>query len=1229
MPPTTPEADPRTLAVETETVGPRIGDRLADRFTLLAMLGAGAHGVVYEARDESSGRRVALKILSRLDPDELYRFKREFRVLADVSDEHLVTLHELFIDDAGAFFTMELVRGTDLLSWVRGEDFEQIDEERLRDTLWQLCEGLEALHGFGRLHRDLKPSNVLVSDEGRVSVADFGLAEELAALSKERELVGTPAYMSPEQAVGHDLTPASDWYSLGVILYEALTGTLPFAGCFGMQMLMAKQGAEPPPPSSVDPDVPPDLDNLCVGLLRRLPEERITGPQILEFLGRRPSASWSRSWVSKARGRVDELRQLHDAFTHAREGSDGKAAVFLLHGRSGMGKTTLLDAFVEELHGTAVVLRGRCYERESLPYKGLDALVDELRAHVHRERITLTATPGSGSLVQLFPVLADVPGIGDASSATFPEDPVERRRQAVTALGQVLLQLVQREPLVLVLDDLQWCDADTVAVLVALLRPPTRPGVLVIGSYRDEDLERTSPIEDLRAELERLRGEVRLDVLSVEPLPPPSARELAEHLLGAQPDAQALAQTIAAEAEGNPLFIAELVRSVVAGRRLGEGVPLTLDDVIRDRAAALPHEARALLELSVLASGPLAQAVVIEAAQVEAASEMLALLRSRSFVRTGGPLPADPLEPFHDRIRTAIAATLDEDQRTQGHARLAAVLEREHADPDSVAAHLLGAGEAQRAGEYVAQAAATASESLAFERAARLYALALELVPGTTSAQSGWRQARAEALAHAGRSAESAAAYREACHHAPDSRQLSLQRNAAEQWLRSGRIDEGIRELSGVFEALGLRLPSDPRLALAGFLWQRTRIRLRGTEFIERDEAQIDPRLLLKVDTTWTAATGLQQSNVMVGQYFQAQHLLFALEAGEPHRVARALGVEAIYASTSGSEGAAQVDELLERVLGLARRLDDPRAHGIAHLAAAAASLYRGRFVGARPHLEQAQSILRSKCTNVAWELSMVRTYLIMVLYHLGDIPGLERTMAVTLADADERDDVHTSLLNRLAFGPMPALAAGDLDGARAILADCEAQWPSQMQTSTYVYVKLLTRGRLERYARRPAAAWEAFEEHWPAIVRSLMLTKQPFRIFLLHDRACTALWLAWDSEPQMRRRMLDKAAKDARVMLRQGTRWGTAMGESIAAVIDHARGHGPRALDRALAAERGLAELGMRVFAACMTRRRGEMLGGDEGDALVAQAIATMEASGVVAHEAMADMLMPPALGW
>ncbi len=294
------------------------------RFTLVRRVGKGGMGVVYEAYDQKRGELVALKTMRRVDPTALVRFKQEFRSLSDITHPNLVNLYELFAVDDRWFFTMELVEGTDFVSYVRsrlpaasagsgpspppsavgavaepGERAAALSEPaaapsplifdpgRLRDAMRQLAEGIEALHQDGKLHRDIKPTNVLVTPEGRVVLLDFGLTAELESSgrhrTRDRQVVGTVAHMSPEQAAGLSIAAASDWYSVGVMLFEALTGRLPFVGP-PQEVILAKQTRTPPSPSTLVEGLPEDLVRLCVALLDREPKGRPTGREIIAAL---------------------------------------------------------------------------------------------------------------------------------------------------------------------------------------------------------------------------------------------------------------------------------------------------------------------------------------------------------------------------------------------------------------------------------------------------------------------------------------------------------------------------------------------------------------------------------------------------------------------------------------------------------------------------------------------------------------------------------------------------------------------------------------------------------------------------------------------------------------------------------------------------------------------------------------------------------------------------------
>jgi serine/threonine protein kinase len=318
------------------------------RFQVRRLLGTGSHGVVWLVRDLLTGAELALKTLNPHLVGLLAQLKTEFRALADLRHENLVSFYEMFVTHEHCFFTMEYVPGVTFREWARGDASE--DGRRIRAALAQLVRGLSALHGTGKLHRDIKPANVLVTAEGRLRLLDFGLVTDMDARGRARgERVGTPKYMSPEQALGVPATVASDYYAVGVMLYEALVGQPPFAE----PVPPAERGVrvEPADARGLVPAPRRDLADLAMRLVSRAPDLRPGAEEILSTLGLAAGGAGSDAPAPPAGeapfvGRAAQLRVLEDAF---RESVRGRAVVALVSGRSGMGKSRLCHRFLSEL----------------------------------------------------------------------------------------------------------------------------------------------------------------------------------------------------------------------------------------------------------------------------------------------------------------------------------------------------------------------------------------------------------------------------------------------------------------------------------------------------------------------------------------------------------------------------------------------------------------------------------------------------------------------------------------------------------------------------------------------------------------------------------------------------------------------------------------------------------------------------------------------------------------
>ena len=1134
-----------------------------DRFALLRRLGGGNMGVVYEADDRATGSRIALKTLAHGDARFLTNLKREFRLVQSVIHPNLVRLGGLFQGADTWFFTMELLARTSYLTWVSGDrDCVTATEppagsttapslrsavattpvrpadravlDRLQHTLPQLGSALMVLHAEGLVHRDIKPSNVLVTTEGRVVVLDFGLARAAVDEPHGWTLAGTPAYMAPEQAADGTVTAAADCYAIGVMLYQVLTGRLPFVGAF-TDLIHRKRTWPPVAPRLLAPGVPAELEALCLRLLAPEPEARPSAAELAAW----PHASTTRAShpanVPAAAvfvGRARELGQIRAAFNKT---AGVRPTVVVVDGESGIGKTALLREATRRFAGEgSLVLRGRCFEREVTAYAGVDMIMDALVGHLRRldERAGYFAPRHVAALRQIFPTLAAIPAFVEPEAPSPAGRGHEMRLRAAGAFHELSARVATRYPIVLAIDDAQWLTEASLVLLRSLLCADDPVPLVLLLAARGPDLGLLAPwLAALACPVSRV---------SLGPLSPAESLELLRHHLAEHDDADL--ETMAHDSAGHPYLLREL--ALATDDRTAWGQP-RVDDVLRDRAARLTPPERTVLDLVCAATAPIGQRVVGAAAGIglgDLAAITATLVRQRWAVVTPGDHDGS-IWPVHDRVRVALRAALDKPARRALARRLAEALEAIAGhEVEALALQWSLAGDFPRAARFARLAGDRAMEKLAFERAADLYDLAMRGISRDVE-RAAVLTAMADALAAAGRGSDAAVAYLHAAHVVGGPAADDLVLRAADQLIRSGQVTEGKQLLARVLGRLGIRLPASPASAVRMVLGRRLALYLRGRapRALSDDKRRIVVR---RIDACWLVGDMLAVLDPLRAVALHTQGLLLALDAGEPYRLARSLCTEAALLAQPGRSKLRAALARLAVAERLSRQVGSPQLEGYVALGKGLVQLQTGGFDDAQRYLDHAEATFE-RCPGAYWEIGFARDFALWTLAYRGRLPELIQRVTAAVALCTARGDRLGAF--KLMAGPTRVVLLAR-DEPHELLEACEMA-PLGLAPDEYsslAFCALFSRVNALLYLGRAADALAMLEAARPAIRTAHILYSQFHRVQLAYLRGRAALARASECPAAEHAPLVAMTRASVRALRRERVAGATALAQAL-----------------------------------------------------------------------------------
>ena len=970
-----PQAGPLPAGVPTEIAG---------RYRPRRFLGQGGRKRVYLSDDEASGTEVALALYDSAGVGAAIqaRARREAEAMRKLGGHpHVVPVLDTGEDDGNPFIVSRYMPGGDvqgLLAAAGG----RLEVPRAVEIAADVTRALEHAHARDIIHRDLKPANVWIDDDGHARLGDFGLATTEAARSRVSggTLVGTVAYLPPEQAIGEAAGPSSDLYSLGALLYEMLTGQPPFPGDDAVSIISQHLHADPVPPSRHNTEIPEALDRVVLALLAKRPEDRPASASnarelIVDALETKPDEAAEARPANPLEslaggvfvGRERELDQLRQAVDGALA---GRGSLQLLVGEPGIGKTRAAEelATYAQVSG-ARAYWGRCREDEGAP--AYWPWVQAIRSYARdADPVALAWQLGGGAaeVAQLIPEVAEKLDLEPAKGS----DSEEARFRLFDSVTSLLLAAARDRPLVIVLDDLHWADEPSLLLLRFAARELASSGLLVLGTYRDVELGRHHPLARVLGEISGIEGSGRIPLRG---LGVGAVERYIEMTSGAA-SPPGLAQTVQAQTDGNPFFVGEVVRLLASEGKLTAGasaadlhIPQGVREVVGRRLDRLSEETNEALRVAAVIGRDFDEELVSRVAK-QPPEELVKTAREAIAERLVTNLGEGRYSFSHALVRDTLYDELSPPKRSALHERTGLAIEaicggNVEERLGELAHHFLEAAprsDLAKAIDYAQRAGEQDMEQLAYEDAVDVYGRALEVLELMDDPDESLRCSLLLRLGGAEAKSARVTDARAAFELAADS---------------ARRLDDADRLVGA---AIGIAMMSD-----AG---------------------RLDEHLLALLDE--------------------------ALERIGPERTARraallsAKSAEMYWVDNDISESKQLVDEAIE----IAREVGAPQA--------LAAALQRKIFIPSGPDAPQERLQLADEMLEIGQKdgnreaVLLARSYRLWQFLELGDMEAADRELATYAQLADElRMPEHS--WHVVAIRAMRALLDGDIEGSERL----------------------------------------------------------------------------------------------------------------------------------------------------------------------------------------------------